>query len=87
MEQNFNHNIIIENRKQISISGVKDCLGFDEETISLITVLGKLVIKGENLHIQNFDTKSGELISEGKVNAIIYTAQQNSKSIFGKIFR
>lgn len=87
MEQNFNQNIIVENRKQISIGGVKDCLGFDEETITVLTVLGKLIIKGENMHIQNFDTKSGELIAEGKVNAIIYTAQQNNKSIFGKIFR
>jgi len=87
LEQNFNQSIIIENRKQISINGVKDCLGFDEETIALITSLGKLVIKGEGLHIQNFDTKSGELTAEGKVNAAIFTVEQNNKTIFGKIFR
>lgn len=87
MEQNFNQSIIIENRKQITLSGVKDCLGFDEETISLLTVLGKLVIKGEGLHIQNFDTKTGELIAEGKINATVFTVTQNNKNFFGKIFR
>lgn len=87
MEQNLNQNIIIENRKQITLSGVKDCLGFDDETISLLTVLGKLVIKGEGLHIQNFDTKSGELIAEGKINATVFTASQNNKNFFEKIFR
>lgn len=90
MEQNTtftNHDIILHNRKQISLSGVEDCLGFDEETIHLSTKLGKLVIKGAGLHIINFDTKSGELSAEGKVNAIVYTANEESKGFFSKVFR
>lgn len=79
--------IIIENRKQISISGVEDCLSFDEETINLKTKLGILVIKGISLHIENFNTNTGELTATGRINAAVYTVTDDKKSVFSRIFR
>ncbi len=82
-----NSNIIIENRKGISVSGVKECLSFDDETVVLDTVLGQLTIKGEKLHINNFDTKTGDFSLDGKLFALAYTQKQNTGSFFGRIFR
>lgn len=89
MEENLklNSNIIIENRKKLNLSGVKDVLGFDEETIALDTVLGKVTIKGSKLHIQNFNTEKGDLTAEGKINAIVYISDQNNKGFISKLFR
>ena len=89
MEENniLNHSVILENRKNLSISGVKECLGFDEETINLDTNFGKMTIKGMGLHIVSFNTESGELTADGRINAIVYTASQNQGSFFGKIFK
>ena len=84
---NLNHSVIIENRKKLNLSGVKDCLGFDDETIVLNTVLGKLTIKGTALHIQNFDTSTGDFTAEGRVHAIVYTADQSKDGFFSRIFR
>lgn len=82
-----NSNIIIENRKKFTLTGVKDVLSFDDETITAETFLGKLVIKGMNLHILNFDTSTYDLYGEGKINALVYTAQQNEGNFFTKLFR
>ena len=82
-----NHGVILENRKSLSLSGVEECLGFDDETIHLKTKLGELYVKGIGLHIINFDTKTGDLSAEGRINAIIYTASNDKKNIFSKIFR
>lgn len=82
-----NSNIIIENRKGINVSGVKECLSFDDETVVLDTVLGQLTIKGEKLHINNFDTKTGDFSLDGKLFALAYTQKQNGGSFFGRIFR
>ncbi|MEE1055518.1 MAG: YabP/YqfC family sporulation protein, partial [Acutalibacteraceae bacterium] len=41
-----NHNIIVEDRKKFTLTGVKDVVSFDEETVCLETFLGRLVIKG-----------------------------------------
>lgn len=35
-----NHNIIIEDRKKLTLSGVKDVISFDDETLLLETALG-----------------------------------------------
>ena len=59
------HNIIIEDRKNVSISGVTDVESFDEETVILMTDLGELVIKGFGLHISKIDVVSGDLALEG----------------------
>lgn len=82
-----NSNIIIENRKKVNISGVKECVSFDDETVILETALGNLTLKGEKLHIINFDTKSGDFSLEGKIYAVAYTANQSGGSFFGRLFK
>ncbi len=82
----FNHSIIVENRKKFTLSGIKDVISFDDETIVTESAMGKLVIKGQNLHILNFDNSSYELLGEGKINAMVYTAEE-SGGFFSKLFR
>ena len=47
------HNCILEDRKKLSVSGVKDVGSFDEETIIAQTEYGELTVKGEKLHMQS----------------------------------
>jgi len=81
------HNIILENRKNLSIQGVKECLSFDEETIILLTTQGKLTIKGIGLHIENYNTEKGELNANGKFTALVYNINESSGGFFSKIFK
>lgn len=89
MDENIrlNHNVIIEDRKKMTLTGVKDVLSFDEETIVLETALGRLTVKGASLHIVNFDTGSGDLSAEGKVYAFVYTTEEKNGGLFSRIFR
>ena len=89
MEENvrLNHNIIVEDRKKMTLTGVKDVLSFDEETVVLDTSLGRLTIKGSGLHIINFDTKSGDLSAEGRLYALVYTTEEKSGGFFSRVFR
>lgn len=89
MEENLrvNHNIIVEDRKKMTLTGVKDVLSFDEETVVLDTSLGRLTVKGAGLHIINFDTKSGDLSAEGRLYALVYTTEEKSGGFFSRVFR
>lgn len=89
MEENIrvNQSVIIENRKKFVISGVKDVVSFDDETVMLDTVLGKLVVKGDGLHILNFNNESGDITGEGKVHAMIYTSEEKTGGFFSKLLR
>ncbi len=82
-----NHNVIIENRKKFTFTGVKDVLSFDDETIMLETELGRLAIKGANLKISGFDNGTTDLSGEGRIHAVIYTAEEKNSGFLSRLFR
>ena len=51
--QNTVHNLIMENRKKISLSGITDVDHFDENTVLLYTQMGELTISGKDLHVND----------------------------------
>ncbi len=84
------HNIILENRNIMNVSGVDDVDSFDEHSIVIFTQMGVLAIKGENLHINRFSVEGGELSVEGKVYSMTYTDDFGGKSsggFFSKMFK
>ena len=90
MEENVAvvQNVIIENRKRLNISGVKDVSSFDDETVLLDTALGRMTIKGEGLHIESFNTTTGDLTATGKVHAVVYMSDaKQSGGFWSRLFR
>ena len=82
-----NHNIIVEDRKKFTLTGIKDVLTFDEDNILLSTPLGKLIIKGNSLQILNFNNETGDLSGVGKIHAFAYTASEEKSGFFSRVFR
>ena len=81
-------NVIIENRKRLNISGVKDVSSFDDETVLIDTALGKMTVKGEELHIESFNTQTGDLTATGKIHAVVYMSEvKTSGGFFSRLFR
>ncbi len=76
------HNVIIEQRRKLNLSGVTDVVGFEDETIVLRTVMGSLTVKGEDLHIGSFSTSSGDIDIDGKIIALVYTDDDGGKGGF-----
>ena len=90
MEENKNcdQNIIIEGRKRMSVSGVRDVISFDDETLLLDTTLGRITVKGEALHIVGFNNETGEFSAEGKIHAAVYMSDgKSSGGIVSRFFR
>ena len=80
------HNVIMESRNKLTISGVNSVDTFDESTVELDTILGGLILEGENLHVNQLNIATGELIVEGEINSITYSVI-NSKKQSGLISR
>lgn len=83
------HNVILENRSHLVLSGVTDVDSFNETEIALFTQLGELTIKGTDLHINEMSVENGDLSVEGDICALIYGDKDRKKklSAFGKIFK
>ena len=85
--QNITHNIIMENRRELRISGVKDIDSFSEARIVLSTVMGELVIKGQDLHVSALDANTGDFYMTGMIKCLCYNSFSSSDNVFSKMFR
>lgn len=83
------HNIILEERSKLSISGVTDVESFDENEISLYTTLSELSVKGKCLHVDEMSLESGNITISGDVKSLVYGDKDRTKkpSLWGKITR
>lgn len=82
------HNLILENRNMLTLTGVSDVDSFDEQTVAVFTQLGELTVRGSDLHINKLSVETGELTVEGKIDAVMYTEPQASGGgFFSKVFR
>ena len=83
------HNVIMESRQRLSISGVTEIDSFDETAVVLFCETGSLEIRGEALHINRIDVDSGDLSLEGaRIDSLCYADNRpNRGSLFSKLFR
>lgn len=84
------HNISIEGRDKLQISGVVEVASFNDNAVSLDTEMGGLVIKGVNLHINKLNVDDGNLVIEGYIISCVYSDKiEGSKDggFLSKIFK
>jgi len=83
------HNLILENRNNLSLTGVTDVDNFDEGTIVLYTQLGELTIQGKDLHINSMNVETGNLSVEGDIWSLVYGEKEKRKAstFLSKLFK
>ncbi len=80
------HSLILDNRSSLNLTGVNDVLGFDEQTVNLLTDIGALIVKGEGLHINKLNLDSKDVCIDGTINSLQYLSH-NTKSLKSKLFK
>ena len=87
----YNHSITLNERKNITITGVKKIDSFDDEEFLMETVMGNLRILGSGLELLKLDTIDGNVKIKGKINSLNYMESANKKekedSIISKLFK
>ncbi|MDO7908581.1 sporulation protein YabP [Paenibacillus sp. JX-17] len=85
------HDLRMQNRKGLELTGVRSVESFDSEAFLLQTEQGHLTIRGQNLHIKHLSLEEGLLSIEGYVHSLFYsepgTQKKNGKGLLGKLFK
>lgn len=82
------HNLIMEDRRLLTVTGVSDVDSFDERSITVFTDMGELTITGSCLHINKLCVETGELSVEGKISVLSYSEEQRRETgFFSRMFR
>ena len=85
----FTHNITLNERKNLVVSGVKKIDNFDSNEFLIESTLGYLKVTGSDLEIVKLDTREGNVSIKGQVNGIGYNEKekQEKESFITKLFK
>ncbi|MBQ6163286.1 MAG: sporulation protein YabP [Clostridia bacterium] len=82
------NSIVLEDRKKLTVEGVREIGAYDDASVSAETDLGMLTVRGAGLKIMKMSVDTGELFIEGEISEIAYTdAAQPESSFWSRVFR
>ena len=86
-EQNvFPHRLSLNERKELTVTGVTEVVSFDEEAVILKTALGTLNVHGRQLQLKNLSTNGGQVEVSGNIAAMIYQQTKPTGSWVRRLF-
>ena len=71
-EERFPHKLTLNERKQLTMSGVTEVVSFEETSVVLQTGLGTLVVQGQGLKLKTLTPEGGQVAVDGDISALIY---------------
>ena len=80
------HSLSLDERKNLSISGVERVDSFDEREIVMLTSGGSLIIRGSDMHMGRLDLVSGEAAVTGIITELCYEEVAPSGSLWARLF-
>ena len=83
----FPHNLSLESRQHLTVSGVTDIGSYDEQIVIAETEMGELTVKGEGLHIIRMSVDSAELTVEGEIYSLSYSEPAHRDGFFSRLFK
>lgn len=66
------HNLTLNERRLLTMTGVTEVLSFDENAIALRTEQGILQIHGSQLQLKDLSREKGSMMVEGTIVALVY---------------
>ena len=71
--------LTLKNRKRLEINGVKKLESLNKTEFFVNTILGLLLVTGENLEMQHLDIEKGILWITGEINSLSYLDEEKAK--------
>ena len=71
-EEHLPHKLQMNERRNLTMTGVTEVVSFDESTVVLQTSLGLLVVQGQQLQLKNLSLEGGQVAVEGAISALSY---------------
>ena len=83
-----NHTVYLDNRESLVVTDVSDVASFSEDTVLFTLSQGGLMVKGDNLHMQQLDLETGKAVLSGSVQSAVYTQKKNrEKNLLSRLLK
>ena len=71
-EDQFPHKLTLNERKNLTMTGVTEVLSFDETAVMMKTALGLLTVQGQDLKLKTLSLEGGQVAVDGHIAARVY---------------
>lgn len=71
-QEQMPHTLQMKERRQLTMSGVTEVVSFEENAVTLQTVMGTLLVQGQQLQLKNLSLEGGQVAVEGSISALLY---------------
>ena len=71
-DQEKPHNLSLESRKKLPLTGVTEIVSFDDTFILMRTPLGDLTVQGQQLQLKSLTPEGGNVTVQGQIDALSY---------------
>ncbi len=84
-EERKGHDLRLEDRSKLTMTGVTEVVSFEETGVLLRTALGTLVIQGRDLQLKTLSLEGGQVAVEGSISALLYEEPRASGGWFRRL--
>lgn len=71
-ETNLPHKLSLNERRELTMTGVTEVVSFEESAVVLRTALGTLIVQGKDLQLKTLSLEGGQVAVDGDISALIY---------------
>ena len=77
-EDQMPHKLQLNERRQLTMTGVTEVVSFDEGAVILQTSLGALIVQGRELQLKTLSLEGGQVAVDGNISALTYEEPRQS---------
>lgn len=85
-ESQLPHKLQLNERRQLTMTGVTEVVSFDEGQVVLQTSLGTLIVQGRELQLKTLSLDGGQVAVDGSISALSYEEPRSAagwRRLFG----
>ena len=81
------HKLTLNERKNLTMTGVSEVVSFDDTAVVLRTALGTLEVQGQQLKLKTLSIDGGQVAVGGHICALIYEEPRTPGGFWGRFAR
>lgn len=71
-EEHLPHRLQLNERRQLTMTGVTEVVSFEDTAVVLQTSLGTLIVQGRELQLKTLSLEGGQVAVDGSVSSLTY---------------
>ena len=82
----FPHKLTLNERSNLTMTGVEDIASFDDNAVILHTGAGTLTVQGKDLKLKTLQPDGGQVTIDGRICALSYEEPRTAGGFWRRLF-